>query len=83
VQKYLAKGACMDNYYFLYKDSQGQWQVATSPIFIAKHQYCRAIPKSVVKEAGLEFIGDFTYQLNNTDTMPVDIDNLINTYELY
>ena len=35
-----------DEYYFVYKDSLGEWNSATNPVFIAEHKYCRAVKKN-------------------------------------
>jgi len=39
-----------NNYHYIYKDSQGTWDEATNPVFIAKHTNCRAIDKALVKD---------------------------------
>ncbi len=38
-----------DSYYYIYKNAIGEWDMATNPKFIARHTYCRAIPKHKVK----------------------------------
>lgn len=39
-----------DNYWFIYKNAFGNWDICTNPIFIARHTYCRAICKSKVRD---------------------------------
>jgi hypothetical protein len=74
----------MDDYYFLYKDSEGKWKTATNPIFIAKHTYCRAIPKKDIRKIGrFSTIYDLIHKLNSTEENKDDIKNLISKYELY
>lgn len=55
----------MENYYYLYKDMNGRWNTAANPVFIAKHSYCRAIPKIEVEENGFELVSDFVMEINN------------------
>ena len=62
----------MNMYYFIYKDSIGNWNDTTSPIFIAKHKHCRAIPKKVLEKLGYDLIADFTYDLNNANESLID-----------
>lgn len=38
-----------DNYYFIFKNSNQTWDLATNPAFIARHPFCRAIRKTDVK----------------------------------
>ena len=39
-----------DSFWFIYKDSFGNWDTCTNPKFIARHTYCRAIYKSKVRD---------------------------------
>lgn len=39
-----------DSYYYIYKDAIGKWDMTNNPKFIARHTYCRAIPKHKVKD---------------------------------
>jgi len=71
----------MEKYYFLYKNSFGQWNSASNPVFIAKHTYCRAIPKEVINEIGYDFIGDFVMKLNNNDIKSKYI-SILNDWDL-
>lgn len=73
----------MTDYYFIYKDSVGTWKDCINPVFIAKHQYCRAIPKEVLELNGYSFIGDFVMVLNDLEESIYDIEDIINKYELY
>jgi hypothetical protein len=54
----------MEKYYYLYKNSAGIWNDAKNPVFIAKHTYCRAVPKEEIEQLGYDFIADFVYDLN-------------------
>jgi len=55
----------MEKYYYIYKDSTGNWNTTTNPMFIASHKYCRAIPKYVVSDyMKYELISDMLYDLN-------------------
>ena len=38
-----------DSYFFIYKDSTNNWNIATNPKFIARN-YCRAIYKGKVRD---------------------------------
>lgn len=71
----------MEKYYFVYKNSQGNWHTATNPVFIAKHTYCRAIPKEVFKD---ELISDFLYRVNNFYKSELDVKDvqLMQEYDL-
>ena len=40
-----------EKYYFIYKDSNGNWGRCTNPFFIARHTYCRAIKKTELKRS--------------------------------
>lgn len=56
----------MDNYYFVYKNAEGEWHSASNPMFIASHQHCRAIPKYVVSEdLGYKLLSDLLYDINH------------------
>jgi hypothetical protein len=35
----------MEEYWFLYKDSTGEWNQCTNPVFIAEHKCCVALNK--------------------------------------
>ncbi len=39
-----------DSFFFIYKNSFGNWDTCTNPKFIARHQCCRAIFKSKVRD---------------------------------
>ena len=39
-----------DRYFFIYKASTNNWDIATNPKFIARHTYCRAIYKGKVRD---------------------------------
>ena len=39
-----------DSYLFIYKGANGDWDICTNPKFVARHQYCRAICKSKVRD---------------------------------
>ena len=39
-----------DSYFFIFKAANGNWDICTNPKFIARHQYCRAIYKSKVRD---------------------------------
>ena len=39
-----------DSFWFIHKDSFGNWDTCTDPKFIARHTYCRAIYKSKVRD---------------------------------
>ena len=39
-----------DNFFFIYKNSFGNWDICTNPKFVARHQYCRAIHKGKVRD---------------------------------
>lgn len=83
----------MNEYYFIYKNSTGLWCSATNPMFIAKHTYCRAFPKTAFdnlnilpemlnKEKGL--LSQFIYLLNYEDKIEnQEIIDFINLFELY
>lgn len=74
----------MNKYYFLYKNSLGTWGDTTNPIFIAMHTYCRAIPRSVIAEAGYDLIGDFIYLLNSEpEKFGIVERDIIKEYEIY
>jgi hypothetical protein len=74
----------MNDYYFLYKNSLGEWRDAINPVFIAKHQYCRAIPKEVIKKVHCEFVADFISLLNDKDLVKSsELDLIIIEFELY
>jgi hypothetical protein len=76
----------VNDYHFLYKDSQGKWQTTTNPIFIAKHQYCRAVPKKEVASAydlHIMYASELAFSLNNYEDCIIDLDKLISEYELY
>jgi hypothetical protein len=72
----------MDDYWYIYKDSLGKWNLTTNPQFIASHQYCRAIPKKEVIYAGYELISDFLYDLNDEGSATFEVENLVSDYEL-
>lgn len=38
-----------ENYFFIYRDSRGNWSECKNPEFIAMHTCCRAIKKSECK----------------------------------
>lgn len=72
----------MDEYYFIYKDAHGAWRPATNPTFIAKHTYCRAIPKEALRAAGFSLIADFVWEFNGYGKDIIDFSALIEQYEL-
>ena len=39
-----------DSFFFIYKNSFCNWDICTNPKFVARHQYCRAIYKSKVRD---------------------------------
>ena len=39
-----------DNFWFIFKAANGNWDICTNPKFIARHQCCRAIFKSKVRD---------------------------------
>ena len=39
-----------DSFWFIYKNSFGNWDICTNPKFVARHQYCRAICKYKVRD---------------------------------
>ncbi len=39
-----------DSYFFIYKDSKNNWNIATNPKFIASHTFCRAIYKNKIRD---------------------------------
>ena len=56
----------MKEYYFLYKNSIGQWNHCTNPVFIASHKHCRAIPKEIVHDKlSYVIISNLVYDLDN------------------
>jgi hypothetical protein len=59
----------MNDYYFIYKNSQGRWNEATNPRFIASHQYCRAIPKPCIKS-----ISEFLWSINEVSPSNLSTD---------
>ena len=38
-----------DSYFFIYKDSTNNWNIATNPKFVASHTFCRAIYKNKIR----------------------------------
>jgi len=48
---------------FIYKDSLGHFNTATSPRFIAMHKCCVAIPREIIVKK-YDLITDFIYELN-------------------
>ena len=39
----------MENYEFIYRDMTDRWDICKNPVFIARHPFCRAIPKDLTK----------------------------------
>lgn len=39
-----------DSYWFIYKDSFGNWDTCSNPKFIARHRFCRAIYKNKIRD---------------------------------
>ena len=39
-----------DSFWFIFKAANGNWDICTNPKFVARHQYCRAIYKSKVRD---------------------------------
>jgi len=68
---------------FLYKDSIGTWNTASNLRFIAKHRYCRAIPKEVIIDLGYKKVSDFVYDLNSDKNKDKSFDTVVLEYELY
>lgn len=56
----------MENYEFIYKNSRGQWDICKNPIFIARHTFCRAIPKDLT-DFGFNNIKDLIRWLNEVE----------------
>lgn len=76
----------MDNaneYYFIYKDSMNNWSDASNPSFIAKHGYCRAVPKQEIIKAGYNLIADFTYMLNNNEKQSTEVQRIIKEWDIF
>lgn len=46
----------MDDYIFIYKDSLGNYNLCTNPVFIASHKCCRAFKKSELDKDPNEII---------------------------
>ena len=53
----------MDKFWFIYRDSLGNWNTAENPRFIAEHTMCRAIDK--VEGEDHKRIGDIVARLND------------------
>lgn len=73
----------MNKYYFLYKNSVNVWSTAVNPIFIAKHTYCRAIPKKVIADLGYNLVSDFVYDLNKKDFINDKFNSTIYEWDLF
>ena len=56
----------MDEYYYIYKNSFKEWDVCKNPKFIARHTFCRAIPKDL-KKFGFEDLRECRIWLNTID----------------
>lgn len=69
----------MKEYYFIYKDSFGTWDITKNPVFIASHTYCRAIKKSNTKRS-IKYI---VRKLNKANTSIKIQKYLYNKYNLY
>ena len=39
-----------DSFWFIYKDSKGNWDTCANPKFIARHTFCRAIYKNKIRD---------------------------------
>lgn len=74
----------MNEYYFLYKNATGEWNSTTNPMFIAKHTYCRAIPKANFDKLNIGFfLSDLTNLLNSENKIEnKKIIDFINLFEL-
>jgi len=72
-----------ENYYYLYKDSINNWSAAANPVFIAKHGYCRAVPKQEIVKVGYDLITDFTYMLNNNEEQSTEVQQLIKDWDIF
>jgi len=73
----------MDNYYYLYKNLTNAWNTATNPVFIAKHTYCRAVPKEVITDLGYDLVSDFVHDLNKEDYVNKEFNNIVLEWELF
>jgi hypothetical protein len=69
----------MNDYYFIYKDSLGQWNLVTNPKFIARHTYCRAIKKTSTKRS----INYIIHKLNSINTSSKMLEYLYLKFDLH
>lgn len=72
----------LKDYIFVYKDSRGKWCIATNPVFIAKHNYCRAIPHKEVEKLNFDTYSDFVYALNSR-WHSEQLSDLVKEFDLY
>ena len=69
-------------YYYIYKDSHGNLQTATSMVFIAKHKQCRAVPTDIIDSSVFETVADFIYEANTSEPSTY-ANNIINATDLH
>lgn len=69
----------MNDYIYIYKDSLGRLNTATSMPFIASHTACRAVPRGLILKH-FETVSDFIYDVNRIHSIAAEI--VLKTTEL-
>ena len=74
----------MTDYVYIYKNTQGNFNTATNPVFIAQHNYCVAILKTILDNTSIETFADLVYDMSNytLDKPSEETMSIVNSTEL-